>query len=77
MKSDLKSKIKTIASDSVISIIALVLMNVVAQFIVYPFWKKAYGTEFYGHILYAMSVVNIFSISVGTSANNARMVESV
>ena len=51
MKSDLKSKIKTIASDSILSIIALVLMNVVAQFIVYPFWKRAYGSDFYGHIL--------------------------
>ncbi len=77
MTSNLKSKIKTIASDSILSIVALVIMNMVAQFVVYPFWKRAYGTEFYGHILYAMSIVNIFSISVGTAANNARMVESV
>jgi len=77
MTSNLKSKIKTIASDSILSIVALVIMNMVAQFVVYPFWKRAYGTEFYGHILYAMSIVNIFAISVGTAANNARMVESV
>lgn len=77
MKSDLKSKIKTIAGDSILSIIALILMNVVAQFIVYPFWKRAYGTDFYGHILYAMSIVNIFGITVGNAANNARMVASV
>ena len=54
----------------------LMLMNVVAQFIVYPIWAHVLGSEEYGNIIYILSIVNIFSISFGSSANYARMVES-
>lgn len=70
------SKLKTLASDSILTISALVIMNVVAQFIIYPLWSRVFGDEQYGNIIYVMSLVNIFAVSMGISANYARMVES-
>lgn len=69
-------KIKAFCKDSVWSIAALVLMNVVSQFMVYPVWAQRFGDERYGTIVYAMSLINIFAVSVGVSANYARMSES-
>ena len=68
--------IKTFFSDSLWSILALVLMNVISQFIVYPVWSKIYGSEPYGNIVYAMSIINIFAISLGSALNYTRMVDS-
>ena len=68
--------IKNIFKDSLLSVIALVLMNLVLQFIVYPFWNNIYGNEVYGEIVYVMSFVNIFGVAVGSAVNYARMVES-
>ena len=70
------SNIKNIFKDSMLSIIALVLMNLVLQFAVYPFWNRVYGNEVYGKIVYIMSFVNIFGVSVGSAVNYARMAES-
>lgn len=70
------SKLKTLASDSILTISALVIMNVVAQFVIYPLWSRVFGEEQYGNIIYVMSLVNIFAVSMGISANYARMVES-
>lgn len=72
----LVSKLKTLASDSILTIAALVIMNCVAQFVIYPLWSKVFGDEQYGNIIYVMSLVNIFAVSMGVSANYARMVES-
>lgn len=70
------SKLKTLASDSILTISALVIMNCVAQFVIYPLWSQVFGDEQYGNIIYVMSLVNIFAVSVGISANYARMLES-
>lgn len=70
------SKLKALASDSILSISALVIMNCVAQFVVYPLWSSIFGDEQYGNIIYVMSIVNIFAVSMGVSANYSRMVES-
>lgn len=76
MKSLGTSKFRKIFTDSIISIVALVIMNLALQFVVYPFWKKSYGTDVYGGIVYVMSFVNIFGVAVGSAVNYARMVES-
>jgi O-antigen/teichoic acid export membrane protein len=76
MKSLGTSKYRKIFTDSIISIVALVIMNLALQFVVYPFWKKTYGTDVYGEIVYVMSFVNIFGVAVGSAVNYARMVES-
>ena len=76
MKSLGTSRFRKIFTDSIISIVALVIMNLALQFIVYPFWKKSYGTDVYGGIVYVMSFVNIFGVAVGSAVNYARMVES-
>lgn len=69
-------KIRAFCRDSGWTVAALVLMNVVSQFMVYPVWAKHFGDEIYGNIVYSMSVINIFAVSVGMSANYARMAES-
>lgn len=77
MKNHLWSeKIRSICRDSGWTIAALALMNVVSQFMVYPVWAKQFGSEVYGNIVYSMSLINIFAVSVGMSANYARMAES-
>lgn len=69
-------RFKSIANDSIWSIAALILLNVVSQFIIYPIWARKYGDEIYGNIIYAISIINIFSISIGIATNYARMAES-
>lgn len=70
------NKTKGILSDSVWSIAALMLINCVAQFLVYPFWATEFSEERYGNIIYVMSLVNTFAVSIGTACNYARMKES-
>ncbi len=70
---DSKRKVLKIASDSIWSIAGLVLMNVVAQFVIYPIWNQQLGNEEYGHVLYLISAMNILAISMGISCNYARM----
>ena len=76
MNNSIFTKLKSLASDSILTISALVIMNVIAQFIIYPLWSRIFGDEQYGNIIYVMSLVNIFAVSMGVSANYARMVES-
>lgn len=72
----ISKKLQGFFSDSMWSIAGLVLMNVVAQFIVYPFWNRYLGNEVYGNVLYLISLMNIFAIAAGTACNNTRMVKS-
>lgn len=72
----LPKKLRTFLNDSVWSIAGLVLMNVVAQFIVYPAWNRRLGNEVYGDVLYLISMMNILVISAGTACNSVRMVRS-
>ena len=68
---------RRIVSDSLWSISGLVLMNVIAQFVVYPAWNRTLGSESYGSVLYMMSLINVVGISAGVSCNYARMKNSV
>lgn len=72
----MKLKLKTLFKDSVWTISGLMLMNVVAQFIVYPAWNRQLGSEGYGNILYLLSLMNIVAISVGSACNYACITES-
>ena len=69
-------KLKSIFQDSVWSITGLVLMNVAAQFVVFPCWNRVLGSEAYGNIVYLLGIMNILAISVGSGVNYARMRKS-
>lgn len=71
----MKLNAKGILSDTVWSISGLILMNVVAQFIVYPAWNRQLGSETYGDVLYLLSLMNIIAISMGSGCNYARVTE--
>ena len=65
--------VKRLLSDSAWSIAGLVLMNITAQFVVYPVWNRELGNEQYGRILYLIAGMNILAISMGVACNYARM----
>ena len=67
---------KKMLSDSVWSIAGLVLMNVMLQFAVYPFWERCSGEAALGNILYLISLMNVFAVSMGVSVNYARLKKS-
>ena len=57
-------KAKNFLSDSIWSVMALVFVNAISQFVVYPTWNRKLGADKYGTILPLVAVMNIFSISV-------------
>ena len=65
-------KYKNFFNDSMWSILGLTLMNLISQFVVYPVWHNYYGDEIYGHIIYVMSIINIFSIHFSFSFFNKK-----
>lgn len=65
--------VKKLLSDSAWSIAGLVLMNMTAQFAVYPLWNRELGNEPYGRILYLIAGMNIIAVSMGVACNYARM----
>lgn len=73
----ISGKEKTIINDSVLSIVAIAVMNMVAQFAVYPYLAARFGEESYGNILYLLSYINIIAVSGGSALNYARITSSV
>lgn len=73
----MREKLKSVFSDSLWSIAGLMLMNVVAQFAVYPIWSRQLGETAYGDILYLISLMNILAVSVGSSCNYTRIMATV
>jgi len=69
--------VKRIAKDTVLSILALVLMNCVIQFVLYPALRRSLGVDGYGDVLYIIGIVNIVGASVGSACNFGRLVFSV
>ena len=65
--------VRKLLSDSAWSIAGLVLMNVTAQFAVYPVWNRELGNDPYGRILYLIAGMNIIAVSMGVACNYARM----
>ena len=68
--------IKVKPKNSVWSVAGLVLMNVALQFAVYPFWERRVGEAALGNILYLISLMNVFAVSIGVSVNYARLKKS-
>ena|GEM_PF-6195738 len=66
---DIKNNVKKLFGDSVLSIIGIVFMNAMAQFAIYPFWERTFGTERYGTIVYLLSMMNIAALTFGPAAN--------
>ena len=73
---DIKNNVKKLFGDSVLSIIGIVFMNAVAQFAIYPFWERTFGTERYGTIVYLLSMMNIAALTFGPAANYTRIMIS-
>ena len=73
MKRGLLPKYKRLIGDSVWSILGLVLMNAVAQIVVFPLYARRFGEVGYGELQYLMAFVNVLTVAVGTAANYARM----
>lgn len=71
-----RAKVKGILTDTLWSAMGLILMNGIAQLLVYPLLNRELGTEQYGNILTAISFINIFSLSFGVAINNGRLVLS-
>lgn len=69
----MKEKLRSLLNDSMWSIAGLVLMNMAAQFLVYPFWNKMFGADGYGEIIYLISLMNIVSNTLGIACNFARI----
>ena len=69
-------KLNNIFTDTVWSIAGLTLMNVAAQFLVYPYWNRILGTETYGNIVYLLAIMNVMAISVGSGINYTRIRQS-
>lgn len=69
-------KLKSIFTDTIWSMSGLVLMNVAAQFVVYPYWNRVLGSEEYGNVVYLLAVMNILAVSIGSGVNYARMRQS-
>ena len=71
----MKPKFKlSFAKDLSYNVLAVVIMNVVIQFAVYPYLNKMMGEEAFGTVLYLMSIVAIVSNSFGMALNNTRLV---
>ncbi len=67
-------KYKKQIGDSAWSLAGLVLMNAVAQIVVFPLYARKFGNVGYGDLQYLMAYVNILTVSIGSAANYARMV---
>lgn len=72
----MRSKKKMLA-DSAYSVLGLVFMNAVLQLAVYPIWERRLGAEKLGDILYLISLMSVFAVSMGVSVGYARMRKSV
>ena len=68
--------LKRVAGDSIWSIAGLTLMNLTAQFAIYPLWNRQLGNEKYGRILFLIAAMNILAVSMGSACNYGRMKES-
>lgn len=70
---DLYNSKKSVTTDFIYTVGATVVLNVVLQIIVFPLINKISGQETLGNVTYYMSIVNIISLSIGTSACNNRL----
>ena len=77
MKNNILKENKQKIKDLSMSITAIAVMNIVIQFVMYPFLERNLGVEKYGVTLSVISVIAILAGTLGTSANYSRMVTSM
>ncbi|MBE6596606.1 MAG: hypothetical protein E7641_02950 [Ruminococcaceae bacterium] len=76
MKTDFIKNNKQKIKDLAMSITATAVMNIVIQFLMYPYLERVQGKEAYGATLSVLSIVAIISCTLGTAANYSRIVMS-
>lgn len=67
-------KIKGLTGDLMYSMLGLIVMNGVVQFILYPRLNSYMGEERFGVVLTLISIVAIMGSTFGTAANYSRMI---
>ena len=70
-----KSSIR-FAKDSILNIVASMMVTFMLQIIVYPFLAQKLGDEKYGEILTVMAVFNTLISTLGNTVNNARLISN-
>lgn len=66
-------KIKSIYLDSILNILASIVLTLAVQIIAYPILGKKYNSDDYGVILTVMGLINTVSVSIGNSLNISRL----
>ena len=64
---------KKIFSDSALGLLGLSAMHAALQIAVYPFLQRRFGESELGNILYLISLMNVFCVSMGVSLGYARI----
>lgn len=70
----LNKKTGKIFGDILWSTSAIFVLNGVLQLLIYPMINRTVTTEQFGNILYLQAIISIFAASVGSAANNIRVV---
>ena len=70
-----ETKGKKIISDFLNNILATILVTLVLQVIVYPFFAATLSSVEYGRLLTIMGIANIFTVSLGGGLNNVRLIQ--
>ena len=73
---ELLKRYRTHLGDSLFGIFGLLLMNLVAQLLLFPLYAKRFGSVGYGELQYLMGYVNILTVTMGTAACLTRMTAS-
>lgn len=71
-----KKKYAGVASDMILSIAAVVVLNAVIQLFIYPSFNSKLGPVLYGEAITVMSMVAVMGIGFGIAANYSRIVMS-
>lgn len=67
-------RVKGITADLIYSVLGLVVMHGVIQFVLYPVLNNDMGAEQFGTVLTLISIISVMGATFGTAANYARMV---
>ncbi len=68
-------KLKTFSTDFIYTFGSQIVMNAVQHLLILPWINKTYGSETTGQILTCLSIVYIFSTSIGSGMNAVRLIE--
>ena len=63
-----------VVTDFLYGFIGVAVMNATVQLCLYPQLNRLVGADYFGQILFGISVLSIFAISFGCAADNSRLV---